>query len=151
MYNSLHNIIKSLGLQLRRAKTYWSGCCQMAVLSLNLNFSFLSRISLLLISSSYPVVLTSLGGPRSRPYTSRKISRVYHREWTGDLLDGIRRANHYTKQAVKLCTIYNVYLFANTNNNRCRTLRDVNFFIIFRNTSFYLYLGFSYMSNCENP
>ena len=50
-------IIKSVALQLRRAKTDWSGCCQMAVqgalwlakrLSLNLNFSFLNRISLLL-------------------------------------------------------------------------------------------------------
>ena len=37
-------------------------------LSFNLNFSFLIRISLLLISSSYPIVLTSVGGPRSRPY-----------------------------------------------------------------------------------
>ena len=46
------------------------------VLSLNLNFSFLNRISLLLISSSYSIGLTRLGGPRSRPYTSRKISRV---------------------------------------------------------------------------
>ena len=46
------------------------------VLSLNLNFSFLNWISLLLISSSYPIVLTRLGGPRSRPYTSKKISRV---------------------------------------------------------------------------
>ena len=79
-------INKSVVLQLRRAKTDWSDCCQMAVkgalwlskrLSLNLNFSFLNRISLLLISSSYPIiVLTRLGGPRSTPYTSRKISRV---------------------------------------------------------------------------
>ena len=38
-----------------------------------LNFSFLNRISLLLISSSYPIVLARLGGPRSRSYTSRKI------------------------------------------------------------------------------
>ena len=45
-------------------------------LSLNLNFSFLNWISLLLIPSSYLIVLTRLGGPRSRPYTSRKISRV---------------------------------------------------------------------------
>ena len=37
------------------------------LLSLNFNFSFLNRISLLLISSSYPIVLTRLGGPRSRP------------------------------------------------------------------------------------
>ena len=45
-------------------------------LSLNRNFSFLNQISLLLISSSYPIVHTMLGGPRSRPYTSRKIFRV---------------------------------------------------------------------------
>ena len=45
-------------------------------LSLNLNFSFLNWISLLLTSSSYPIVLTRLGGPHSGPYTSRKISRV---------------------------------------------------------------------------
>ena len=42
-------------------------------LSLNLNFSFLNRISLLLISSSYPIVLTWLGEPRSRHYTPRKV------------------------------------------------------------------------------
>ena len=45
-------------------------------LSLNLNFSFLNCISLLLISSGYPIGLTRLGGPSSRPYTSRKISSV---------------------------------------------------------------------------
>ena len=32
-------------------------------LPLNLNFGFLNRISLLLISSSYPIVLTRLCGP----------------------------------------------------------------------------------------
>ena len=32
-------------------------------LSLNLNFSFLNRILLFLISSSYPIVLTRLSGP----------------------------------------------------------------------------------------
>ena len=37
-------------------------------LSLNLNFSFLNWILLLLTSSSYPIFLTRLGGPRSRPY-----------------------------------------------------------------------------------
>ena len=80
-----NNFKKSEALQLRRAMTDWSSCCQMAVqgalwlaghLSLNLNFSFLYRILLLLISSSYPIVLTRLGGPCSRSYTSRKISRV---------------------------------------------------------------------------
>ena len=44
-------------------------------LSLNFNFSFLNRISLFL-SSRYPIVLTRLGGSRSRRYTSRKIIRV---------------------------------------------------------------------------
>ena len=37
-------------------------------LSLNINFSFINRISLLLISSSYAIGLTRLGGPRSRTY-----------------------------------------------------------------------------------
>ena len=77
--------IKSVALQLRRAKTDWSSCYQMAVpgalwlakrLSFNLNFSFLNRISLLLIWSSYPIVLTRLGGPLSSHIASRKISRV---------------------------------------------------------------------------
>ena len=36
-------------------------------LSLNLNVSFLHRISLLLMSSSYSIVLTRLGGPRPDP------------------------------------------------------------------------------------
>ena len=45
-------------------------------LYLNLNFNFLNRILLLLISCRYPIVLTRLGGPRSRSYTTRKISRV---------------------------------------------------------------------------
>ena len=64
-------------------------------LSLNLNFSFLNRISLLLILSSYPIVLTRLGGPRSRPYTSRKFLG-YSREsnlgplgWQSDVLTTI--------------------------------------------------------------
>ena len=77
-------INKSVELQLRRARTDWSGCYQMAIhgalwlgkrLSLNLKFSFLIRISLH-ISSSYQIVLTWLGGPRSRSYTSGKICRV---------------------------------------------------------------------------
>ena len=72
-------------LQPRRAKTNSSDCCQMAVqmtlwlakcLSLNLNFSFLNWILLLFISSGYPIVIMRLGGLHSRPYTSRKISRV---------------------------------------------------------------------------
>ena len=46
-------------------------------LSHNLNFSFLNRISLLLISSSYQIAFTRLRGPRFRSYTTRKISRVW--------------------------------------------------------------------------
>ena len=42
-------------------------------LSLNLNFSFLNRISLLLISSSCLVVLTWLNGSRSGSYIPRKF------------------------------------------------------------------------------
>ena len=34
---------------------------------------FLTEFSLLLISSSYPIVLTRLGGPRSKPYTPEKF------------------------------------------------------------------------------
>ena len=93
-------------LQPRRAKTDWSGCCHTAVqgalwlakrIYLNLNFCFLNRISLL-ISSSYPIVLTRLGGPRSRPCTSRKISRVELGIEPGTSWMAVRRANHYTNQ-----------------------------------------------------
>ena len=101
-------IDRSVALQPWRAKTDWRGWSQMAVqvalwlerLSLNLNFSFLNRILLLLISSSYPIVLTRLGGPHSRPYTSRKISRVEPGIKSGTSWMAVRRANHYTKQAV---------------------------------------------------
>ena len=61
-------------------------------LSFNLNFSFLNRISVLLRSSSYPIVLIRLGGPHSRRYTSRK-NQGYSREsnpgplgWQSDVL-----------------------------------------------------------------
>ena len=99
---------KSVALQPRRAKTDWSGCCQMAVqgafwltklLSLNLNFSFINRISLLLISSSYPIALMRLGGARSRPGIKLDTS------WMA-----VRHANHYSKQAVY---IYQVWLKSN--------------------------------------
>ena len=82
-----------------------NGCCQMAVqralwlakrLSLNLNFSFLNRISLLLISNSYPCPHEA--GPRSRPYTSRKISRVKPGIEPGTSWMAVKHANHYTKQ-----------------------------------------------------
>ena len=54
------------------------------------------------MSSSYPIVLTRLGGPRSRPYTSRKICRVWSGIEPGTSWMAVRRANHYTKQVVYL-------------------------------------------------
>ena len=68
-------------------------------LSLNLNFSFPNRISLLLTSSSYPIVLRRLGGPRSRPFTSRKMSRVKPGIEPGTSWMAVRRANYYINQA----------------------------------------------------
>ena len=56
-FNTVINNNKSVTPQPQRANTDWSGCCQMTVqgtfwlakrLSLNLNFGFLNRISLLL-------------------------------------------------------------------------------------------------------
>ena len=57
-------------------------------------------ISLLLISSSYPIVLTKLGGPRSRCYTAREISRTEPgiEPMTSGMVD--RHENHYTTEAV---------------------------------------------------
>ena len=59
-------------------------------LFLYLNLRFLNRISLLLIWSSYSIVLTRLGGPRSKPYTSRKIYGNGDEGWLGypDLCSG---------------------------------------------------------------
>ena len=54
--------------------------------SINSNFSFLNRISLLLISSRYLVALIRLSGPRNRPYISRTFSGIA-RNRTQDLLD----------------------------------------------------------------
>ena len=95
---------KSVALQPRKAKTDWSGCCQIAVqgglwlakrLSLTLNFSFLNRISLLLIWSTYPIVLTRLGGPVPDPILPEKFLG-YTREsnsgplgWQSDMLTTI--------------------------------------------------------------
>ena len=69
-------------------------------LSLNLNFSFLNRILLHLISSSYPIDLTRLGEPHSGTYTSRKISRLLPGIEPGTSRMTVRCANHYTKQTV---------------------------------------------------
>ena len=134
--------IKSVALQLRRAKTGRCGCCQMAVqaalwlakrLSLNLHFSFLNRISLLLISSSYPFVLRRLGGPRSRPYTSRKISGVQPGTEPGTSWMAVRLANHYTKLVVG---VHSSVLNFKTRQQSNRTTTDKIYVIINRNTLF---------------
>ena len=85
-------------------------------LSLNLNFSFLNQISLVLISSIYEIILTRLGGPRSGPNTSWKISRIQSGIEPGTSWMAVRRANHYTKQAViasihYIHIIYYIYYF----------------------------------------
>ena len=81
-----------MALQPRRTKTklvaarwQYRGLVVSKMLSLNLNFSFLNQISLLLISSGYPIGLTRLGGPHSRPL--EKFSG-YSRESNLGLLDG---------------------------------------------------------------
>ena len=61
-------------------------------LSLNLNFNFLNRISLLLIQIANLIVLVRLAGPRSRPYTRRKISRIYPAIEPGTSWMAVRRA-----------------------------------------------------------
>ena len=113
--------IKPVALQPRRAKTDWSGCCQMSVqgalwlakhLSLNLNFSFLNRISLFLISSSYPIVLTRLGVPRSRPLYFQKKFLGYDWElsagplrWQSDMLTTIPKRRSDSNIFNKNCII----------------------------------------------
>ena len=102
-------LIKSVALHLRRFKTYrrvsarlqCRGFVVRKTLSLNLNASFLSRFSLLLISSNYVLVLTRMGGPRPRPYTPRKIYRVEPGIVAGTSWMTVRRANHYTKVIFK--------------------------------------------------
>ena len=58
-----------------------------------------------------PIVLMRLSGPRSRPYTSIKISRVQPRTEPGTSWMAVRRANHYTKQVINA-------LFRITNSTR---------------------------------
>ena len=90
------------------------------LLFLNLNFCFLNRFSLLPISSSYAIVLTTLGAPLFTPYTSKKISR-YNREsnpgplgWQSDVLTVIpyRQWNrtYDNPNLVKLSPILEYYI-----------------------------------------
>ena len=103
---------KTVALQLRRAKTDWSGCCQMAVqgalwlakrLSLNFNFSSLNRIRY--FSYQVDTQLSSRGwvDPVPDPILPEKFLR-YSREsnpgplgWQSDVLTTIpnRRSKHF--------------------------------------------------------
>ena len=94
-------INKSVVLQSRRAKTNRSGCCQMAVqgalwlskrLFLNLNFSFLNRILLLLIQVATQLSSRGWVGPVPDPILPEKVLG-YSREsnpgplgWQSDVL-----------------------------------------------------------------
>ena len=86
------------------ARWHYRGLCgQQSAYPSNLISVFLTGFHY--FSSSYSFVLTRLGGPRSRPYTSKKISRVQLgiEPWTSWM--AVRCANHYTKQVVQI--IYN--------------------------------------------
>ena len=106
--------MKSMVLQLLRAKTDWSGCCHMAEQG---TLWIARRYTSILIS----VFLTGFrffstnwpheaGWTRSRPYNSRKISRVQPRTESGTFWLAVRRDDHYTKQAVYVHIIYSFTL-----------------------------------------
>ena len=75
------------------AKWQYRGFVVINALSLNLNYSFLNRISLLLISNSYPIILARLGESRSRlPETFQGFSRETNPGplgWQSDVLTTI--------------------------------------------------------------
>ena len=95
---------KSVVLQLRRAMPEWSGFCQMAVQEalwlakpsyLNLNFSFLNRISLLLIQVATQLSSRGWVDPVPHPILrekflgySRESNPVLH-GWQSDVLTAI--------------------------------------------------------------
>ena len=99
--NPWHSAPKSQD-RLKRLLPYDStgGLVVSKALSLNHNFIFLNQILLLLNSSSYPIVFTRLGGPCSRPYTFRNISRVQLGIDPGTSWMAVRCANHYIKEVV---------------------------------------------------
>ena len=53
------------------------------------------------VQHSYPIVLTNLDVPHSRPYTSRKISRIglWPKIESRTSWNAVGHANHYTKEA----------------------------------------------------
>ena len=86
-------------------------------LSLNLNFTFLNRILLLLISSSYPIGLTRLGGPVSDPILPEQFLG-YSREsnpgrlgWQSDVVTTIPNRR-------SLIVIYNIMDFVCIISNK---------------------------------
>ena len=89
--------------RLRKAKANWIGCCNVIgqgatwlaqCYSLNLNFSFFNRISLLLISSSYSIVLMRLSGPHSRPKVGIKIPDPAKNQTWAASMEGSDSANY---------------------------------------------------------
>ena len=90
-----------MALQLRRAKPYWSGCCQMAVqedlwlaktLYLNVNFNFLIQISVLLNQ-----VATQLPSRRT-PWLGRSI--VHTSLWRMDHMKATLWCHAYVSRSV---------------------------------------------------
>ena len=75
------------------------------MVSKTLNFNFPNWISLLLISSSYPIVLTRLGGPIPDPILLEKFLEYSQESNPGPLGVAVRRVNHDTKELVILDTI----------------------------------------------
>ena len=132
---------KSVALEPRRAKTYWSGWCQMAVqgalrlakrLSLNLNFSFLNRISLLLIQVTTQLSSRGWVNPVPDPIPPEKFLG-YSREsnpgplgWQSDVLTTIpnRHSNRWGNSAYfGNFIISRTFIFSSLKVNvRCTTL-----------------------------
>ena len=100
----IYKINKSVALQPRRVNTDWSGCSQIAVqgalwlakrLSLNLNFSFLNRISLLLIQLATQSSSWGWVDPVPDPTLPEKFLG-YSGNLTRESWMAVRRANHYS-------------------------------------------------------
>ena len=92
---------KSVARRLGRTKANWISYCHMAAQRamwlaqryfLNLNFSILDRFSLLLISSSYSIILTKLSRPRPRyglKFLTCRKSNPGPLGWQSDMLTTI--------------------------------------------------------------
>ena len=78
--------------------------------SLNLNFSFLNRISLLLVSNSYSFVLKRLGGPLFRPKIGIKIPDPAGNRIRAAGMDDSDSADY--AMATDLCKHFNFFILA---------------------------------------